>query len=654
MPFVCYGTISTINPVPNVFVAIQNISVTSGTGYSSGTAVTNGVSYNVYSFTTGTYNLSFDCVNPTLCYVLAVGGGGSGGNSNGGGGGGAGGVVMKSISVNSATGQTMAISIGAGGVAPPSSNFGVNGSPTTISLNSSNIITATGGGGGGKNPQLGAIGGSNGGTGYYYGGGGGSPSTNAQNSNNYNFVNGQYFQKWNVNTGGGGGGGAGTAGMAGVQSDSPAINGLGSAGGNGIKCYLPGIKDYNITSTTYPSGTLVSNLYWGGGGGGASSNVNIPNYNYGGLGGGGGGAYANNITAGSGGGSGLNNGSPGANNNGIAGNAGTNTGSGGGGSWNNATSGSGGSGIVIIAFPSYAVKLNTASILTNTGFSSSAYASIKTALHNKLINYDYYGPLFNLRASNDVCGNLVKPFYADVNGNLGTDYLATGQSLSSWLTSMGGSTSYAYVAKWYDQGMDSSFNCAVQLNLTKQPIYDVANKVVNFGYTGGSGGVVSPTTNNFLSFPLSIGFPPGDTSVTSLFKVYNIETGSTNGVFQIGPNNTTGKQVICQLNNTNWQYSWYNSFYGSSTTYSQNNVVEMTYKSGQGGSNGMTIYVNGAGNTYSPGALNFLDTTTDASSNTLGFYMPTTTTYNFFNGQIYYFYLLNTVLSTNDYNILNS
>jgi hypothetical protein len=61
----------------------------------------------------------------------------------------------------------------------------------------------------------------------------------------------------------------------------------------------------------------------------------------------------------------------------------------------------------------------------------------------RLVNSNYSGPCVNVRRSSD---NATQDFYADINGNLGTQYLAKGTSFDSWL-----GTSVGYVTKMYDQ-----------------------------------------------------------------------------------------------------------------------------------------------------------------------------------------------------------
>jgi len=61
----------------------------------------------------------------------------------------------------------------------------------------------------------------------------------------------------------------------------------------------------------------------------------------------------------------------------------------------------------------------------------------------RLVNSSYYGPSVNVRRSSD---NATQDFYSDIDGNLGTEYLAKGTTFESWL-----GTDNGHVTKMYDQ-----------------------------------------------------------------------------------------------------------------------------------------------------------------------------------------------------------
>jgi len=239
---------------------------------------------------------------------LIVGGGGGGGADNGGGGGG-GGMLTGSASVT--PGNSLSISVGAGGAAGtgvhPNSTRGGDGGPSSLSITGGALIASASGGGGGGAGQVTSTGvnlnpGRPGGSG---GGGAGESSSAAPGGSG---VAGQGTSGGaGASVGGGGGGGGGGAASTG-------LNGSGKAGGNG---------GAGRTSTITGRTTTFA-----GGGGGAGDLVSDPQ----GLGGLGGGGNAGNPAT------------PGMINTGGGGGGGSYDGS------SSANGASGGSGIVVIRY----------------------------------------------------------------------------------------------------------------------------------------------------------------------------------------------------------------------------------------------------------------------------------------------------------------
>lgn len=617
------------SPIINT-IGITNLQ--SGDVY--GNVVSNGVTYAVYALKTPNtaYTFQYSSRAATQIFVLAVAGGGAGSNWTGGGGGG-GGVIMTPITMPSGS-STVNVSVGAGGAGPTVNNgLGSNGSNTTVTINpSATTFTAVGGGrGAGGGTTVAALTGGSGGGGSIYSSGTGIAA--AGTNTGYNYANAGSNAAASPNSGAdgiaGGGGGAGIA-------------SFGRNGGTGIKCYLPGIKDFA------PSGTAYGTYYWGGGGGGCTAGSGGVGGN-GGIGGGGGGNYsAATYAAGLGDTNGISSGSAGANNNGSAGNGGTNTGGGGGGAWSptTGTGGAGGSGIVVIAFPQTSVFANTNSVLTNPSLSTSAINSIASVYACNLINYNYYGPIITLRHSADATGTNSANFVSDTAGNL---YTGTGISLLTWLTTAGANTTYAFVCQWYDQGMDSAFNSAYQNTFTSQPIYDVANKVINFGYTGGGGGVAAPQTNCYLRMADGA-IPYGDSSYTVIFKHWNIPTTGNYGFLNGGINNSTSNCLCIRTNGNAYFEYWGSKNFSITSTIIPNNVISSTYVSG---SSSQPFYVNSTlkatGTQASPrtqiNTSNFIGVTNTSSTNPGSEYI---------NGQIYYMYIFNSSLSDSDRVIMES
>ena len=243
------------------------------------------------------YSFSVTSLTQTISVdYLVVAAGGGAGYSRGGGGGAGGYRTGSNIFYG---GQSITVTVGAGGTAGTSGGTATNGSNSVLST-----ITSAGGGKGADGAAGAGSSGGSGGGGTAPGGGGGAGNTPSQSPSQGN--NGG-AGAGGVTNGAGGGGGASQVGASTTTND-------GGNGGNGTASSITG------SSVTYA----------GGGGGGSNNNAIAGT---GGTGGGGNGGAASNAA-----------GSPGS----------TNTGGGGGGGRNNtvATSGgSGGSGVVIIAYP---------------------------------------------------------------------------------------------------------------------------------------------------------------------------------------------------------------------------------------------------------------------------------------------------------------
>ena len=628
--------ISSINYVLPTAVKGMSYGSNASSNVLSGTSVFNGVTYNVFSFmdTNNIYRINYTCTNSTNIYVLAVGGGGPGwGYNNGGGGGGAGGVVMVPVRIPSGTG-TITVSVGLGGRCYNTyfgfGNCQTNGFNSTVYFSadpSSNIIA----GGGATSsyissgtpfrpPTLGSCGASNSGQPYQLNSYISNNLANTGSSVNNSAPDG--FMCY-----GGGGGAGGSTGN--------------SDGADGVLCNLPGINTF--TPAGYkPFGTY----YWGGGGGSGSVGL-TPKA---GRGGGGGGSHGYATGCGESDRTGINstvNGSTNSQNAILAaGNGAPNTGGGGGGAFNSYGGGDGGSGIVVISFP------QVAQTPTPQGISADAYSSMCAAYGTRLLNPNYYGPILTLRWSTDTfsAANLgqqnafCQQFFSDASGNLSTGYGGTGTTLANWLAygcqMYTADTRFAYVVKLWDQS--TSLNSASQIwsAASSQPVYDVSWQVINFGYSGANGGFVGTVNSNaYLTIPNTFsGLSAGNQSFTNVFRVSNTTTGGTQGIFQLGPSQTTGQEIMATLSTGGaWQYSFYSTNYGT-LTYSSQNVVSVTYASGS-----MNIYVNGTNSNFSPGTLNFNPTGT----NTLGSNVGVSTT-NYFNGQLCNFYIFSTALSNAD------
>ena len=250
--------------------------------------------YTARIFTSGssnTFSVSQLCTLQILC--VGGGGGGTGYPGNQAGGAGAGGLVQSTTVLGS--GDTLTVTVGAGGVSTQGIDTACSGGNSTVSFASNTYYNTVAVGGGGGN-------GGNSGS-----GGGGSWSTSSTTIGGTGTA-GQGNSGGNGSTAGaGGGGGAATSGAS-----------CTGTGGSGKTCTLPGFD---------------TSLYFAGGGGATTKN--------GGKGGGGNGSGAPGVPDSS---SFYSSGSP-SGNPGASG--APNSGGGGGGGSSHTVSGSGGSGVVV-------------------------------------------------------------------------------------------------------------------------------------------------------------------------------------------------------------------------------------------------------------------------------------------------------------------
>ena len=270
-------------------VAKQGVNPVAGPKASGGDIITNDGTYWIHQFlTSGTFTPS----STLSCDYLVVAGGGGGGH-NGGGGGAGGYKTSIGGSPLSATAQSYAITVGAGGVGGTTAgtilSVGQVGSNSVF-----NSITSTGGGGGGTGYGYNATAGGSGGGGYAGGSGGGAASPSGQG--NAGGAGGSGFSPYSA----GGGGGAGAVGVNGNDGTS-----TGGNGGAGLASTITG------TSVTRAgggggAGYAVTTVGTGGTGGGGNAGTTGTNPQAGTVNTGGGGGGDKGATyAGGAGGSGI-------------------------------------------------------------------------------------------------------------------------------------------------------------------------------------------------------------------------------------------------------------------------------------------------------------------------------------------------------------
>jgi hypothetical protein len=269
MPFVCYGTISTINPFP-----IPDPGISSYTTLYNG-YITNSGGYTVISYTdtvnTGTFNVTGISGTATVYYLAVGGGGGTSCDYSGGGGGGA--VTYGTFTLSSTTNINITVGTAGGYILGTITNTGSNGGNTIISGSGITTITA---GGGYASKTYGSIANSTPSTVTF--GGCGSGASSGASSNPAGNYGGTANARTYFNQGGssvanpGGAGGGGGAGGSGGNATS-----AGGTGGIGIKYssfstdtsnYNIGINNILVTLPGYGSGSASGFLGAGGGGGG--------------------------------------------------------------------------------------------------------------------------------------------------------------------------------------------------------------------------------------------------------------------------------------------------------------------------------------------------------------------------------------------------
>lgn len=277
------------------------------------------------------------------------------------------------------------------------------------------------------------------------------------------------------------------------------------------------------------------------------------------------------------------------------------------------------------------VILNT---LTTTG-----YNSCRGAYGSRLLNGNYLGPVMYLRAST---GQL-NDFYSDQSGNL---FNSSGTSLVNWLTSLGAITTYAFINKLYDQSVTYS-NDGIQTTPSLQPIYDIVNKIINFGYNGDSGGINSPNSSNLCSFILPNGTVPfGNSSYTVTMKHRYTNNPTNGGWLGSGERSNNQSNNFRFYSNTAYNnYWWGNDFINGS--WAVNNVVTFKYDNA---TTVTTLYQNSS-------SISTLSRSTPRSSqptnNTIGSSIGVTS-FEYLRGELYYLYIFSLPLSDSDRTIIEN
>ena len=285
-------------------------------------------------------------------------------------------------------------------------------------------------------------------------------------------------------------------------------------------------------------------------------------------------------------------------------------------------------------------KLPLSSILLLENWLATRYSiSIKVHLLDGLsakagygifrLSSTYTGPTLRIRRASD---NVLMNFYADINGNLGTDLNGAGQSVSSWLVS-----SIGYIDILYDQsGMG---NHATQSTTTVQPVYDPVNRYIDF------------SGSRYFALPDGT-VPSGDTAYTVTLR-YNTVNTATNSVATFlssggtSAYNNNSFAVTRSANSTGGSYNhyWTNSTTNNFTTADTNiNVIQNTVSFTYSSADKNRIYVNNK----SIGSATTINSARSSTTRNNYIGVNSTGAAEYLNGQLYYLCIFNSLLSSSD------
>lgn len=266
-----------------------------------------------------------------------------------------------------------------------------------------------------------------------------------------------------------------------------------------------------------------------------------------------------------------------------------------------------------------------------SSLSSSSISGCNGCFSLKLLVTTYTGFIIKIRRASD---NTTMSFYSTNAGNLTSGTNGTGTTIATFLASTTG-----YVDTWYDQSGKN--NHATQTTVASQPIIDLVNNCVDFGY--------STSSNLFMNIPSGT-VPVGTTDLSYSFVVkHGNARNLTNGGF-IGSgtfaNSTTNSYRLSNAINSYANY-WYGAdIVWSGTTTTVPIIASVTYN---GTSKNVVGYFNGS---------SILTTTRTGMTNATGAqYIGKTSRVNvteFLQGQIYSVIIFSNEVSSSDITILNS
>ena len=253
-------------------------------------------------------------------------------------------------------------------------------------------------------------------------------------------------------------------------------------------------------------------------------------------------------------------------------------------------------------------------------------------------------------------GPVATDFYSDPNGNLNTKVDGSGTTYTSWANI--NQVAFAPVLTWYDQSTTANHARAFP---GSWPVYDPANNLVDLttSVTGLYGGSTSTTSSSGTYMMLPDGTVPGGNPNFTMTAKHGVAPSGPTGTYGYGTILTAG--VSGSVNNIvnlgmvgSTTFSYIMNTWGTNPTYQPSNSIMpgniVTFTCATGGVT--NEYVNGVVSTNSP--------------ITLGSTPNISTVYNviggmfgagygqYFNGQLNFLSIFNSVLSTVDRAIVES
>ena len=244
----------------------------------------------------------------------------------------------------------------------------------------------------------------------------------------------------------------------------------------------------------------------------------------------------------------------------------------------------------------------------------------------KLCISTYIGYILTIRRAD----NVYKSFYSNPNGDITTILGGSGTTITDFLLGTTG-----YIETWYDQS--GKGNHATQTNTNYQPLFDVTNKCIDFGY--------SNYTYLYLKIPSGT-VPVGILDASYSFVVkHGYSRNSSNGGFigaGIGNYNNCNSFRFQNGINRYWNYWWNNDFgWGDVSTISPI-VASVSY-------NGTTKTRKGYVSNILKNSASATGTNTSSAIQSIG----VTVANEYLQGQIYSLLIFSVELPQEDINILN-